>query len=237
MSPEFLELLVEEHYQALYRFAHSLSGNAADAADLTQQAFYIAQIKGSQMRQPARAKSWLFTTLMREFLQKRRRETRFLSLELEQVEDELPWQSFDHVASIDSASVVEALQKLPESFRAPLALFYLEDMPYLEIARVLGLPKGTVMSRLARAKARLRQSLEQGYSVACTPRQLRPPPVAAFRPIGGLAGDLKHVLMLLRLSATFRLTLRLDEGRKRRRCKSSGFWPRRRIARAWLCTW
>src|SRR4051812_9142125 len=155
----YLESLVAEYYQPLYRFAFSLSGNPADAGDLTQQTFYIAQLKIHQMREPKKVKTWLFTTLMREFLQKRRHETKFRKCELEQVEDELPKITADHVTQMDSEIVVSALQSLEAKFRVPLVLFYLEDISYKEIARVLELPVGTVMSRLARAKAQLREAI------------------------------------------------------------------------------
>src|SRR5882757_5643408 len=129
----FLERLVEEHYQPLYRFAFSLSGNAADAADLTQQTFYIAQIKLYQLRDVAKAKSWLFTTLSREFLQKRRHDAKFPKFELNQVADELPRITADHVARMDSETVVAALHSLHDSIRLPLVLFYLEQMTYKEM--------------------------------------------------------------------------------------------------------
>src|SRR5260370_15889803 len=66
-EPDF-EQLVDAHYAALYRFALSLAKNEMDAADLTQQTFYIWAEKGRDLRDPGKAKSWLFTTLYREFL-------------------------------------------------------------------------------------------------------------------------------------------------------------------------
>ena len=72
MSDSF-EAFVEEHYQAAYHFALSLARHEADACDLTQQAFCIAQAKFHQVRDGSKQKSWLFTILMREFLRARRR--------------------------------------------------------------------------------------------------------------------------------------------------------------------
>jgi RNA polymerase sigma-70 factor (ECF subfamily) len=154
-----MEDLVEEYYQVLYRFAFSLSRNPVDAADLTQETFYIAQTKIHQLRNLAKVKTWLFTTLMREFLQKRRHEKKFSKFKLEEVEEELPNITSDHVVRLDSRFVVAALHSLDESFRAPLSLFYLDGIAYKEIARVLKLPIGTVMSRLARGKEQLRRKL------------------------------------------------------------------------------
>jgi RNA polymerase sigma-70 factor (ECF subfamily) len=66
---------------------------------------------------------------------------------------------------MDSALVLSALQTVDETFRAPLTLFYLEDMSYLEIAGALDVPIGTVMSRLSRGKAQLRVALERAESL------------------------------------------------------------------------
>src|SRR5882672_4441650 len=78
VSHEFGEL-VAEHYNPLYKFAFSLTRAEADASDLTQQTFYIWATKGHQLRERSKAKTWLFTTLYRTFLEGRRRLTRFLT--------------------------------------------------------------------------------------------------------------------------------------------------------------
>lgn len=152
------EQLVDAHYTALYRFAYSLARNEMDAADLTQQTFYIWAQKGRDLRDAAKAKSWLFTTLYREFLGGRRHETRFPKVPLDQAPDE-PAEAPLAAEKIDAAAALSALGKLEENFRAPLTLFYLKQFSYTEIAEVLNVPIGTVMSRLSRGKAQLRQIL------------------------------------------------------------------------------
>src|SRR5207248_8103535 len=79
MSATDFQQLVDRQYAPLYRFALSLSKSEADAADLTQQTFFLWVSKGHQLRDrsKAKAKAWLFTTLYREFLGRRRREVRF----------------------------------------------------------------------------------------------------------------------------------------------------------------
>ena len=152
------EQLVDAHYTALYRFAFSLAKNEMDAADLTQQTFYIWAEKGRELRDAAKAKAWLFTTIYHEFLGRRRHETRFPKVALDEAPDE---QADAPVAAekIDAAAALEALGKLDENYRAPLTLFYLKQFSYTEIAEVLNVPIGTVMSRLSRGKAQLRQVL------------------------------------------------------------------------------
>ena len=156
-QPDFQQL-VDRQYTPLYRFALSLSKSEADAADLTQQTFFLWASKGHQLRDRSKAKSWLFTTLYHEFLSRRRHEVRFPKVELDDVrEDEM--SIIPNVNTFDGPTVLQALREVEESFRAPLMLFYLEQFSYQEIAHVLEVPIGTVMSRLSRGKALLRRRL------------------------------------------------------------------------------
>ena len=160
MSNEAFAQLVDAHYGALYRFALSLERNPPDAGDLVQQTFFIWATKGHSLREASKARSWLFTTLYREFLRVRRREVRSTSIEdLPPGESELAAEEVDAVTRMDGASVVAALQTVDETFRVPLTLFYLQDLSYEEIARMLEVPVGTVMSRLFRGKAQLRAAV------------------------------------------------------------------------------
>lgn len=155
-SPDFEEI-VDRFYPMLYRFALSLARNEADACDLTQQTFSIWASKGHLLRDGSKVKSWLFTTLYREFISIRRRELRWPVEELSEVENELPVAMTETVDCLESAQVMEALQSLDETFRAPLVLFYLQENSYDEIAQILEIPIGTVMSRLSRGKQKLQQ--------------------------------------------------------------------------------
>src|SRR3954454_11211856 len=104
----------------------------ADACDLTQQTFYVWATKGHQLRDVTKVKSWLFTTLHREFLESRRRQTRFPQYELSQVEADLPPISPARVNQLDSAQVLKALGQIDALYQAPVALFYMEDYAYKE---------------------------------------------------------------------------------------------------------
>ena len=159
--PEF-EDLVNQHYSDLYRFAFSLSRSDADASDLTQQTFYLWATKGGQLRDGSKVRAWLFTTLNRAFLQQRRRRTRFPHFELSEVDSQLPEVCPDQVAQSDWAQVLHALAQVDQRYRAPLALFYLSDRPYQEIAEILNIPLGTVKSRISRGIAQIQQYLQDG---------------------------------------------------------------------------
>jgi RNA polymerase sigma-70 factor, ECF subfamily len=167
MSQEAFVQLVDAHYASLYRFALSLTRSQADACDLTQQTFYVWATKGSALRDLSKVKSWLFTTLYREFLRGRRRGERMTALDTLAVEEADPTTlEPEAVKQLDADTVVAALQDVDEVFRAPLTLFYLEELSYQEIAETLDVPIGTVMSRLSRGKTQLRVRLEAQRTAA-----------------------------------------------------------------------
>lgn len=154
--------LVDAHYKPLFRFAMSLSGSEGTACDLVQQTFFTWASKGHQLRDRSKAKSWLFTTLHREFLQLVRRESRLVPLVDQNDEPDPssePPPKPEVIENLDSADLHAALAEVPENFRDALTLFYLEEFSYAEIADVLGVPIGTVMSRLSRGKQKLRKRL------------------------------------------------------------------------------
>jgi RNA polymerase sigma-70 factor (ECF subfamily) len=166
------ESLVERFYAPLYQFAFSLARAEADACDLTQQTFTIWATKGHQLRDPAKVKTWLFTTLHREFLDSRRRQTRFPQIELDDMDAELPDVSPAAVSGLDATHVLNTLARVDEVFQAPVALFYLQDCSYNEIAEILGVPLGTVKSRLARGLGQLQQLLARDIAAGQAPPNL-----------------------------------------------------------------
>jgi RNA polymerase sigma-70 factor (ECF subfamily) len=153
------EKLVEDFYMPLYRFALSLSRRESDAADLTQQTFFLWATKGHQLRDLSKVKTWLFTSLYREFLGRKRQQDRFVEAEnnLEAIEAQTVPASV--VNQIDGDTAHRALLALEEIYRAPLTLFYLRQHSYKEIAETLEIPIGTVMSRISRGKEQLRRAL------------------------------------------------------------------------------
>lgn len=150
------ERIVRECYDDVYRFACSLTRASADAADLTQQAFLRFAKKGDQVRDRGKVKSWLFSVLRNEFTDSQRRKKRYPHVEISPAHEETECETTPAAGQADWQTALAALHSLPEPFREPLSLYYLEGYTYREIAEILDLPPGTVMSRLSRGKARLR---------------------------------------------------------------------------------
>lgn len=155
------EQLVDLHYRPLYRFAYSLSGSDDAACDLVQQTFFRWAERGHQLRDRSKARSWLYTTLHREFLQLVRRSGRDVPLpgDHEEGGGELAAPEAAWIERLDVDAVYAALTRVEEVFRVPLSLFYFEEFSYADIAGMLGVPIGTVMSRISRGKDRLRRLL------------------------------------------------------------------------------
>src|SRR4030095_7941873 len=156
-STDSFEIIVREHYEPLFRFAMTLTRVDSDARDLTQQAFYVWATKGHQLRDISKVKPWLFTTLRHAFLTGQKREMRFPHCSLEDVSQELSALSPELNDQSDGSQVLSALSKVDEVYQAAVALYYLEDHSYRDIAVVLDVPIGTVKSRIARGIAQLEE--------------------------------------------------------------------------------
>src|SRR5579871_3459586 len=113
------ESVVAQYYEPLFQFAFSLTRAEADACDLTQQTFYVWAAKGHQLRDASKVKTWLFTTLHRQFLENRRKQSRFPHHEIEEVAAELPAISPVTANSLDSGKVLDALAQVDEIYQAP----------------------------------------------------------------------------------------------------------------------
>jgi RNA polymerase sigma-70 factor (ECF subfamily) len=125
-APDF-QNIVDRYYPGLYRFALSLAFNTTDACDLTQQTFSLWASKGHLLRDESKVKSWLFTTLYQEFISRRRREVHGAKDDSSEVEEELHSGIPEMIDHLEPCQVMECLQSINETFRAPLALYYLQD--------------------------------------------------------------------------------------------------------------
>lgn len=169
--------MVADHHAELYRYAFRLSGQVADAEDLTQQTFLVAQAKLDQLRSAESCRSWLYSILRNCFLKSVRSAlpvtAAAIDLPLESIAEELPDNPL-----VDQERLQAALAELPPEFRLVLAMFYFEECSYREIAERLGLPPGTVMSRLSRGKSQLRARLieRELASAGNSPAARRAPP-------------------------------------------------------------
>jgi RNA polymerase sigma-70 factor (ECF subfamily) len=150
-----LEDAVHQHYRKVYLFALHLTRDEADAADLTQYAYEQLARKRRQVREPAKVRSWLQSTLYRKHIDQKRRIIRFPEVEFDEEQAPHTNQFPAPGKNLDARAAVEALDELEEELRAPLSLFYLNACSYKEIAETLDLPIGTVMSRLHRGKEKL----------------------------------------------------------------------------------
>ncbi len=156
-APQDIARMVADHHQALYRYAYRLTGSAPDAEDLTQQVFLIAQQKSNQLRQAECVRSWLFTILRNCYLKSQRQRLLLSTAHYDFDINAIPEEVIE--SNIDSEQLQAAINALGDEFKLVVLMFYFEHRSYRDIAEALAVPPGTVMSRLARAKAHLRHFL------------------------------------------------------------------------------
>jgi RNA polymerase sigma-70 factor (ECF subfamily) len=157
MPKQPLTALIEEHAEFLYRFAYRLSGSASDAEDLVQQAFLTAHAKYDQLRDAEKTRAWRVGVVGHAYRKSWRLERPMPFSAVRTTPEPVTESDLEQLLSADS--VQEALNEVPEEFRTTLILFYFDDRSYKDIAELLDVPIGTVMSRLSRGKAYLRRRL------------------------------------------------------------------------------
>jgi RNA polymerase sigma-70 factor (ECF subfamily) len=157
--------LLRNHLDPLFRYACRLTGSVADAEDLVQETFLIVTRKIGDLREPDRARPWLLQILRRCWMRQRRRALPIGQVRVEEIEAAQPGDA-PGVGDVDADRLMAVLNALPDDYREPLLLFYFEELRYREIAEVLHVPVGTVMSRIARGKAYLRERLSSTVDAA-----------------------------------------------------------------------
>ena len=166
---------VADHHEVLYRYAYRLSGAGADAEDLVQQAYLIAHQNAHQVRDANCVRGWLFAVLRNCYCKQRRRRgplsAASVELDVNQVAADIAPEP------IDQTALQKAIDSLGDEFKIVVLMFYFEYQSYRQIAEQLQIPLGTVMSRLARAKAQLKRQLFEGERDRSQP-PLGPPKLA-----------------------------------------------------------
>lgn len=153
-------VLIEPHIPGLRRFARALSrGDLARADDLVQDTLERALSRWQLRRADGDLRGWLYTILYHRFLSDLDRRKRFGEYDglSELAEEELPGVEGGQEWALEHRDLLRAFAALPVEQRSVLLLIGVEDLSYQQAARVLGVPVGTVMSRLSRGRERLRR--------------------------------------------------------------------------------
>lgn len=158
------------HLDALYSFALKLTRARDDAEDLVSDTILRAFERWEQYRLGTNIRAWLFTILYHVFVSRKRR---IDAREVQPIEQEDGWSGYEAVGEIDpegrfydsflDESITTAIAKLPDEYRAAVVLSDLHQLRYAEIAHILGVPEGTVKSRLFRGRRILQKKLA-GYA-------------------------------------------------------------------------
>ncbi len=168
------------HLDALYGFALKLTGGRDDAEDMVSETMLRAFDRWEQYRLGTNVRAWLFTILYHAFVSRRRR---IDAREVQLPDDQEAWAAFDAVGDRDpegsffdsflDEEITRAIDALPADYRAAVVLSDLHGLRYAEIAGVLGIPEGTVKSRLFRGRRILQKKLV-GYAVEMGYVKMRP---------------------------------------------------------------
>ena len=152
-----------EHIDALYGYAMMLTRDTTEAEDLVQDTYMRASGAANRPDENSNLKGWLFVIMRNAWLNQMRHKNngpRFVDLDTN--EQTLETSNNPHVVylrKLEREQVREAIESLPDAYREIIVLRDIEGFSYQEIATVLECPAGTVMSRLGRARGRLRKLL------------------------------------------------------------------------------
>ena len=165
MDPAFFEQMAMPLFDQLYNFAHWLTGNSTDAEDLVQET-YAKALKGIRsFAEGTNFRAWMYSILRNTFLTSRTGLAARNTFALEDETGEIQAADAQTPESVllqkeSEQAVMDALAGMPVLHREMILLCEMEEMSYKEIAEVLSIPLGTVMSRLARARAMLRRAIQ-----------------------------------------------------------------------------
>lgn len=158
------EKLVEDHAAGLYRVALRMSGNANDADDLVQETYEQAWRSMKQLRSPDSSFPWLLQIMRFRYVRfvKARKKERALAMQSLEAAAEAQSGEGNIGQSLEDSEMLQlALDQLDDRFKLPLLLVVMEGLSVNETASALGIRRGTVLSRVHRAKQSLLQILER----------------------------------------------------------------------------
>ncbi len=167
-NQERFKKLAYPHVTFLYNMALRYTGNTYDAEDMVQDTMFIALKKIGKLREDAKCKPWLFAILRSVYLKELRLSCRRQKFDYDERLDyirllEAAADGFDTEKAFEkkfeAARLHEMVEKLPEKYKSPLLLHYMEGLSYQEMAEYLGTHVGTVMSRLSRARDCLKKEM------------------------------------------------------------------------------
>ena len=160
---ESFETLAMPMFASLYNFAHWLTHNREEAEDLVQETYLKAGFVSFQ--QGTNFRAWMYRILRNTFLTSRSGLSVKMTVPLDREEDAVGLATDTPeavlLARADQQMVQGALERLPVQFREVILLCDMEEMSYQEIAGIVGIPIGTVMSRLSRARKSIRELLAE----------------------------------------------------------------------------
>ncbi len=170
--------LALKQLDALLCFAMALTNNKVDAEDLVQETFVQAMPYFNNLESDSNLKAWLFTIMRNTWLKKLRRSRSgpdFVELDITKVSADVTEKNDPQTFCIrlwEREEIRIALEQLPAQCREIVVLGDLEGFSYKEMAEILDCPVGTIMSRLARARAKLKQKLNCRWGSALNTHKL-----------------------------------------------------------------
>ena len=164
---------LEAQIPQLRRYARALTGDAWAADDLVQDTLERACDRWQLWKAGSDLRAWLFTLMHNLFIDSARRALRQAGQRVD-IEDAAPELVAPAGAADQVLDLQRCLQRLPQEQREVLLLVTLQDLSYEEVARVTGTPIGTVMSRLSRARSRLRELMEGAPAASSAPPAVLP---------------------------------------------------------------
>jgi RNA polymerase sigma-70 factor (ECF subfamily) len=161
ITPEIFEVEAMQHIDDLYRTARRLTRDAAAADDLVQETYMQAWKSFEHYEIGTNCRAWLYKILFNKFDHHRRKQ--YTQSKYFAEADEFVFETASYTPAVPERltdkQVISALEKLPEHYRSVVLLADVHEFDYKEIAQILDIPIGTVMSRLNRARTQLKRTL------------------------------------------------------------------------------